>query len=237
MADNPSRVRSLLSLLRDRRSLPAKVLIFMGDNRPGYFGTWTRHSRIITPRTPFARDPIAVDYACDSGEEWEDEDGDADDVIEGADDEDGEVTSDADSEMGDFLVDDDEVELGEVATFIEERTLPNAFNFPVKRKAESGERKIGKKRKTVTALVPFATGPCWESDIGDCSYEPFHQYRIQLFNGLRLSVLPCGCSVTERLPSRYPISNRSFHIHSDPYRQSTEGCKRYIFDLCCPVRS
>ena len=192
LADNPSRVRSLLSLLRDRHSLPAKVLIFVEDNRPGYFGTWTRHSRIITPRTPFARDPVALDYACDSGEEWEDEDGDADDVIEGADDEDGEVTSDADSEMGDFLVDDDEVEPSEARTSNEERkadSLLNGFNFLVKRKGEADERKIGKKRRTVTALVPFSTGPCWESDIGYCSYEPFHQYRIQLFNGLCLCCL------------------------------------------------
>lgn len=207
MADNPSRVRSLLSLLRNRYSLPAKVLIFVEDNRPGYFGTWTRHSRIIIPRKPFARDPVAVDYACDSGEEWEDEDaGDADDVVEGADDDDGDVASDADSEMGDFLVDDDEVEPGEVATPVEEREadpLPNAFNFPVKRKAEGGERKIGKKRKTVTALIPFATGPCWESDIGDCSYEPFHPFRIQLFNGMCLSA-PYGCSVTEELLFQIP---------------------------------
>lgn len=145
MADNPSRVRSLLSLLRNRYSLPAKVLIFVEDNRPGYFGTWTRHSRIIIPRKPFARDPVAVDYACDSGEEWEDEDaGDADDVVEGADDDDGDVASDADSEMGDFLVDDDEVEPGEVATPVEER---EADPFPMLSTFRSrGRRKVARER-------------------------------------------------------------------------------------------
>jgi hypothetical protein len=180
IADNPSLVRSLLSVLRNRDFLPAKVLIFTEDARPGYFGTWTRHSRIIGPRTPFARDLVALDYAYDSGEEWEEEGtGDADDVVEGAEEDDG--VTDADSDLDSWLVDDDDV--GEIGTPLEEREvdpLPAVLNFPAKRKAEDGERKIGKKRKVVVPLVPFAKGPCWESD---CTYEPFQPYRIQLFNG------------------------------------------------------
>jgi chromatin assembly factor 1 subunit A len=183
IADNPSLVRSLLSLLRNRDFLPAKVLIFTEDARPGYFGTWTRHSRTIGPRTPFARDLVALDYAYDSGEEWEEEGaGDADDVVEGAEEDDG--VTDADSDLDSWLVDDDDV--GEIGTPLEEREvdpLPAVLNFPAKRKAEDGERKIGKKRKVVVPLVPFAKGPCWESDVGCCTYEPFQPYRIQLFNG------------------------------------------------------
>lgn len=182
IADNPSQVRWLLSVLRNRELLPAKILIFREDARPGYFGTWTRHSRIIGPRTPFARDPVTLDYAYDSGEEWEEEGtGDADDVDEGAEEDDG--ATEADSDLDSWLVDDDVEEIG---TPLEERgaePLSAVLNFPVKRKAEGGERKIDKKRKIVVPLVPFAKGPCWESDVGQCTYEPFEPYRIQLFNG------------------------------------------------------
>lgn len=182
IADNPSRVRSLLVLLRNRNVLPAKVLIFADDARPGYFGTWTRHSKVIGPRTPFARDLVALDYAYDSGEEWEDEGNDnADDVVEGAEEE--EVASDADSDLDSWLVSDDEVQ--EIGTLLDdcEADLPATLNFPTKRKADDEERKIGKKRKVVVPLVPFVKGPCWESAVGQCSYEHFQPYRIQLFNG------------------------------------------------------
>ncbi|KIM80821.1 hypothetical protein PILCRDRAFT_822100 [Piloderma croceum F 1598] len=190
IADNPSLVRSLLSVLRNRDVLPAKILIFTEDARPGYFGTWTRHSRIIGPRTPFARDLVALDYAYDSGEEWEEEGtGDADDVVEGADDDDG--VTEADSDLDSWLVDDDDI--GEIGTPLEEREvdpLPAVLNFPAKRKAEDGERKIGKKRKVVVPLVPFAKGPYWESDVGYCTYEPFQPYRIQLFNDTPYPINP-----------------------------------------------
>lgn len=106
-------------------------------------------------------------------------------MVEGAEDEDADGATEADSDLDSWLVDDDDVE--EVGTPLEEREaddLPPILNFPSKRKAEEGERKIGKKRKVVVPLVPFAKGPCWESDTGECSYEPFQLYRIQLFNGV-----------------------------------------------------
>lgn len=183
IADDPSRVGTLLSVLRNRNALPAKVLIFADNSRPGYFGTWTRHSQVIGPRKPLERDLLALDYAYDSGEEWEDEGNDnADDVVEGAEDDD--VASEADSDLDSWLVSDDEVEEIAPPSVDPELDAPAAtLNFPTKRKADDGERKIGKKRKVVIPLVPFVKGPCWESAVGQCSYEPFEPYRIQLFNG------------------------------------------------------
>ena len=185
IADDPSRVRSLLSVLRNRRALPAKILIFHEDARPGYFGTWTRHSKAFGPTTHLnrARDPIAMEYDYDSGQEWEDEGNDnADDVHEGADDED--VASEADSDLDSWLVSDDEVEEIPAPSADSEVEALTTLNFPSKRKADDGERKIGKKRKVVVPLVPFVKGPCWETSVGQCSYEPFESYRIQLFNGM-----------------------------------------------------
>ncbi|KAI0063406.1 hypothetical protein BV25DRAFT_1854444 [Artomyces pyxidatus] len=190
ISDDVGAVRTLLSRLRDRTQFPAKVLIFHEDERPGYFGTFTRHTRIIGPRRPWARDVVALDYGYDSGEEWGgEEEGGGDDVADVSDDDrDEEADS---SDLDGWLVDGDEKE---VATPIDEREGLDAFPFPPlpepskgKRKADVGEEKGGdgakaKKRKVVVPLVPFIKGPLWEREVGKCEYDPFKQYRIQFFN-------------------------------------------------------
>ena len=181
------KVRALLAVLRDRRAIPAKVLIFEEDARPGYFGTWTRSSRAVGPRAPFARDVLALDYAYDSAEEWEgEEESGGDDVVEDAE-EDEAGEGEDDSDMEGWLVDDEELE--DPGTPLEEREespdvmLVDVPYVPAKRKSAPEAGKQGKKRKVVVPLVPFTKGPCWESTIGLCSYEPFDSYRIELFNG------------------------------------------------------
>jgi chromatin assembly factor 1 subunit A len=192
VSGDTSAVRAILSHLQDRTRIPAKVLIFREDERPGYFGTFTKSSRLVKPRRPFARDDIATDYAYDSGAEWgEEEEGGGDDVLGDSDDErDDEEESD---DLDGWLVDGEDEE---VVTPIEEREGLDSFPFPpapvpegskVKRKAgkerETDTESKSKKRKVVVPLVPFIKGPCWETAIGECDYEPFNQYRIQLFNG------------------------------------------------------
>ncbi|KAI6022716.1 chromatin assembly factor 1 subunit A-domain-containing protein [Pisolithus marmoratus] len=184
IAGDPSQVRHLLKILSDRRLLPAKVLIFNEDARPGYYGTWTRNSRIIGPRSPFARDFLARDYGYDSGEEWEDEDpAQADDVVDDAEDDDADG-DEVDSDLDSWLVDDEEVE----TPSLPDSRDPSPFSTnnlimpPPKRKGEGLGKQQEKKRKVVVQLVPYAKGPCWESSIGKCEYEPFEAYRIQLFN-------------------------------------------------------
>ncbi|KAJ7046609.1 chromatin assembly factor 1 subunit A-domain-containing protein [Mycena alexandri] len=186
-------VRSMLTQLSDRDIVPAKVFIFADDARPGYFGTWTRNSRIIGPRTPFARDVAVFDYGYDSGEEWEEEAaGDADDVIDDGEDEDGEV-EDADSDLDSWLVDDED-EPQTPQTPADSRGGSPVFSTlraPVKRKAEATEDpKLAKKRKVVVPLVPFAKGPAWEQTIGRCEYNMFNSYRIQLFNDTPFPIDP-----------------------------------------------
>lgn len=191
VAGDDAEVRRLLGLLRDRRAIPVKVLSFHEDARPGYFGTFTRNSREIGPRAPFAKDPVQVDYTYDSGEEWAEEDaGDADDVVEDAEDE-GEGEDEPDSDLDSWLVDDDDIE--DPGTPIEERMSSPGFpdidmpppGISGKRKAKEDKEKngAGKKRRVVIPLVPFAKGPEWETHVGRCAYEPFKAYRIQLFNG------------------------------------------------------
>ncbi|KAL4077340.1 chromatin assembly factor 1 subunit A-domain-containing protein [Scleroderma yunnanense] len=191
IAGDPAHVRQLLIALNDRKLFPAKVLIFKEDARPGYYGTWTRNSRIVGPRTPFAQDLLARDYAYDSGEEWEDEDvSQADDVVDDAEDDDADG-DEPDSDLDSWLVDDEEME---VPLALDPRDLsPSFIDVPIpssKRKAEGRDKQLVKKRKVVVPLVPFAKGPCWESVVGQSDYEPFEAYRIQFFNDVPCPIDP-----------------------------------------------
>ena len=184
VAGDTSAVRRLTKLLECRDVIPAKVFIFHEDTRPGYFGTFTRTSNIINPRRPLKRDFVALDYSYDSGEEWEQEDEEADDVTSLNGSADGDDAS-VDSDMDSWLVDDDAVE--ELGTPISERAgSPTLFLRPPTPKRKPAASSLGpreaKKRKVVP-LVPFCKGPLWELELGRCSYEPFRSYQIQTFNG------------------------------------------------------
>ncbi|EIM90432.1 uncharacterized protein STEHIDRAFT_119429 [Stereum hirsutum FP-91666 SS1] len=198
VTDDATTVRRLLSDLRNRNKLPVKALMFHEDVRPGYYGTFTRRSQFVGPRTPFGRDDVAVDYSYDSEAEWEgEEEGGGDDVANGSDEEKEESDSE-DDELKGWLVDDDEEE---VVTPIEERDGLEEFPFLLlgdsaskgKRKAVEQEKpkkdngtKV-KKRKVEVALIPYTKGPCWESHIGESE---FSQYRIHLFNDTPYPINP-----------------------------------------------
>ncbi|KAF8590541.1 hypothetical protein K439DRAFT_1329713 [Ramaria rubella] len=181
-------VRKLTALLRDRRKIPVKVLIFAENNRPGYLGTWTRGSPMVTPRTPFQRNLLCFDYDHDSDAEWEEEtaEGEVDDVdsLNGSLEDD---VSTVGSDMADWLVEGDEMDL-------EQLPIQDNFNLPprissVKRKSTGSHEAHSKKRKIVP-LVPFQKGPIWEKEAGVCGYEPFKPMRIQLFNDTPFPIDP-----------------------------------------------
>jgi len=213
IGQNDDLVRVIVDKLRDRSLLPAKALSFHTDARPGYFGTWTRSSRVIGPRTPLAKDTLVLDYGYDSGEEWEEEPvGDADDVVDDGEEEDGDG-EEADSDLESWLVDDDD----EPAISIHDKSSPPPLldltvAVPtLKRKADDAEKQKGKKRKVVLPLTPFAKGPVWESTIGQCDYDPFNPYRIQFFNGILLSLVHSFFHLIERrLDTPFPIDPFSY---------------------------
>lgn len=51
----------------------AKLLQFHENYRPAYYGTWRKHSSIITARRPWQLDTNFFAYDVDSDEEWEEE--------------------------------------------------------------------------------------------------------------------------------------------------------------------
>jgi len=172
-------------------------------------GTWTRTTNLIGPRRPLGQDPVALDYSYDSDAEWEDEDpNDGDDLLDNDDkeEEDGE-RSDEDSEMDDWLVDDLEEEEEE-----EEGTAPpedmDVFEMDPKGQAiasvpfksinsvnakppgglvnflQPRKKKIKPiGRRFDSKLVPFSTGPHWQDNLGETSYDGFKGCQIEFLNG------------------------------------------------------
>ena len=218
-------VRTLLNQLQDRELFPAKILMYHEDARPGYFGTWTRSSKIIGPRRPFGKDVVEFDYNYDSGEDWEEEPmGDVDDVLQ----DDGEDvdSEEADSDLDSWLVDDDEEP--EIYQTVRDASPPGFPDFsdmpppPPKRKTVEPDKKV-KKRKVVVPLIPFSKGPCWETRIGECEYEPFNSYRIQLFNGELINV--CTAFIVVILLQTQPFLSIRSHLYQHASRNIEQASK------------
>ncbi|CAE6516729.1 unnamed protein product [Rhizoctonia solani] len=186
-------VRRLTDLLKNRRVLPAKLFYFRENARPAYYGTWTKSSPHIGPRKPFGKDE-SLDYDYDSGEDWEEE-GDGEVIVSDGSDEEEEGSED--DEEG-WLVEDDEIE--------EEPSdaMDESGDAPVKRKAKPSNEKDTKRRR-VEKLTAFQKGPCWEEEIGQCTYEAFNTYRIQLLNDCPYPVDPftfIPAKLDEQAPSK-----------------------------------
>lgn len=182
VAGDISTTRSLLNLLENRAAIPAKVLIFHEDTRPGYLGTWTRISSSIRPRQPFARDVVVIDYSYDSSEEWEEETpGEADDIADDNDDDD-EGDAEDDSDADSWLVDDNDTEAIAPMDQVDTVTLS-------KRRFEGTAGASGScKKRRVVPLVPFVKGPVWDPAITKTVEEVFTPFRVRFFNGMFLVV-------------------------------------------------
>lgn len=194
-----------LEALQDRNKVQLKLLQFESDRRPGWYGTWTKSTNLISARCPLGQDPVSLDYSYDSDADWE-ETGqvEGEDVQDGEEkEEDDSVADSEDSEMDDWLVDDLEVEEEEEARLAAEGSPMDvdseiievdATGMPVppapKPAAVTTNLLHPKKKKKVkllgrrfdSKLVPFSTGPHWESEFGKCDYELFSTYRIELLN-------------------------------------------------------
>lgn len=146
------------------------------------------------PRTPFTKDPVAFDYSYDSGEEWEEEPDDAEEVLSSAGSDEEEDAGSETEELDDWLVGDDEVEYEPGAVpDVQSRSMSPSLPNGGKRKleVEKEKEKDNKKRRTVKALVPYSSGPHWEDSVGDCQ-DHLKNYRIQLLNGTKQNFLFCA---------------------------------------------
>ena len=51
----------------------AKLLQFTENQRPPYWGTWSKRSKCVGPRKPFGQDKELFDYEYESDDDWEEE--------------------------------------------------------------------------------------------------------------------------------------------------------------------
>lgn len=143
----------------DKKTYRAKLLQFVENNRPAYFGTWRKTSRSVSGRRPFAKDLDQFDYDLDSDDEWEEE-------------EKGEELKDSDSEerVDDEEEDNDDYEIDEFFVphghlsddenqdeeYFEVEELPDGQR---KRKMLTKEKLLIEERtKKLKSLVPKAIG-------------------------------------------------------------------------------
>lgn len=173
-----------------------------------FTGTWTKSSSNILPRRPLGRDE-SLDYDYDSGEDWEEE-GDGEVIVsDGSDEED----SGSDEEEEGWLVEDEEVE--EVV----DEAAGEPSESPAKRKAKATTHDKDTKRRKVEKLVSFQKGPCWEVEIGQCTYDAFNMYRIQLLNGEPMILRPFHLVwLTTLLDCPYPVD--PFTFIPEPFDQA-----------------
>lgn len=192
-----------LEKLNNRQLLPIKLLQFQSDRRPGWIGTFTRSSKFITPRKPLGQDPLVLDYSYDSDAEWEDvEEGENVDPLDEREDEESVACSEEDSEMDDWLEDDLEEEdeampLGDSTTTLDTPASVSSSRSALVSSAPASVNTLKPKKKLKllgrrfdSKLVPYSTGPHWETKLGESSHESFAPYRIQFLNEAYLGLDP-----------------------------------------------
>lgn len=192
-----------LEKLNNRQLLPIKLLQFQSDRRPGWIGTFTRSSKFITPRKPLGQDPLVLDYSYDSDAEWEDvEEGENVDPLDEREDEESVAGSEEDSEMDDWLEDDLEEEdeampLTESAASLDAPGSVSSSRSALLSSAPTSVNTLKPKKKLKllgrrfdSKLVPYSTGPHWESTLGEPSHESFAPYQIQFLNEAYLGLDP-----------------------------------------------
>ncbi|KAG8823108.1 hypothetical protein FRC17_009407 [Serendipita sp. 399] len=230
MAGDVYSAKKLISILSDRQKLPLRWLHFYENTRPMYVGTWTKTSRHVGPRTPFAKDET-VDYTYDSGEEWfEEEEGEEMEDTEAVDDEDEEEEED---ENNDWIVDDDELEPeegGGLVLSLDEIGSETAHLVTKgKRRAEGGHFGFkGTKRRKVMPLKPDCKGPLWETQLGVPQESSWSRYSIRVLNDVPLFIDPLKYYPDNPQPATkgtdgFAIPALPDHILSGPSATSTPG--------------
>jgi chromatin assembly factor 1 subunit A len=184
--------------LHNRAIVPVKVLSFQAtDRRPGYVGTFSKTSRTIRPRKPFSKDSTIFNYDYDSEEEWEEEDvADGEDVNSEAgnrsDVEEDEADSEAGSDQGGWMCDDDVVEFQEGYNFDMDVAMNGTDGTDAtdlerqqraQKKKEQGLKDANARKKgAAVKLQPYIRGPFLERRIGQVN-EVFQDMTVCFLNG------------------------------------------------------
>jgi len=145
----------------------AKLLQFHENQRPAYWGTWTKKSTFVSGRRPFGKDEERFEYDYDSDDDWEEEE-------EGESLSDNEDDKEKEEEKDDYEVDNEFfVPHGYLSDEEEEKDEDEVFNpetakEKAKEKLKNAEKEFEKEHKKKTQqLKPRLWGVCFEGETLD----------------------------------------------------------------------
>lgn len=167
------------------QSLPQqkiKLLLFHDNVRPAYFGTFSKVSKVIKGRKPFAEDKEHLDYDFDSDAEWEDV-SEGEDLDKSDDEEEEEKDqNDPDNEEEEFVVPDnylsDDEGIKEEADIAVASDLPHTKEDKRKKLMELSKMK---NPQLVSDVARSITGPVFDVTPEDANYEKLKVYRVISF--------------------------------------------------------
>lgn len=173
----------------DKKIYRAKLLQFVENNRPAYFGTWRKRSRYVTGRRPFGKDAKCFDYELDSDDEWEEEEQEKGEELKDSDSE--ERVEDEEDDGDDYEIDEFFVPHGHLSDdenqdeeYFEVEELPDGQR---KRKMLTKEKLLIEERtKKLKNLVPKAIGCLFVENSDEfetkAKFGPMRKYRVVFVN-------------------------------------------------------
>lgn len=156
-----------------------KLLQFKENNRPAYWGTWSKCSKHINPRNPLAKDKELLDYEVDSDDEWEEEEpGESISHSEGE--QDDEEEDDDDDDDG-FFVPHGHLSDGEGVSDGEGKLSAETKKLRERLKAKEWDDLTRTRR--CQRLEPVVIGCVWESEGADsAALQKLLPYKGQRFD-------------------------------------------------------
>merc|ERR1712223_1913223 len=140
----------------------AKLLQFHSNQRPPYWGTWSKNSIKIGPRRPFAKDSNHFDYEFDSDDDWEEEEG-GESLSDEEKDNEEEPEEDEDDDDGFFVghgvLDKDEAHLIES----DDESLPKNIETSMKSRDQL-EEEYKRQKSMPPKLKPRVFGCFWKNN-------------------------------------------------------------------------
>ena len=169
----------------DKKTYRVKLLQFVENTRPAYFGTWRKKSRSVTGRRPFGKDLIYFDYELDSDDEWEEEDQEKGEELKDSDSE--ERVEDEEEDNDDYEIDEFFVPHGHLSDdenqdeeYFEVEELPDGQR---KRKMLTKEKLLIEERtKKLKSLAPKAIGCLFVENTDEfetrAKFDRMRKYRV-----------------------------------------------------------
>ncbi|KAI6649245.1 Chromatin assembly factor 1 subunit A [Oopsacas minuta] len=222
-----------------------KLLQFVENQRPAYFGTFFKRGILVTGRRPFGIDSTIMDYEVDSDLEWEPDDPDAESIKSNDSDEDVSGSqNDSNSEDGFFVphgyLSEDEGHGSEEndEDFIEEEMMDPHASYEEKRKQKLKEKQdawLSEISKKCQLLKPFIISRISTSQLSYENLDKINKCTAVLLVDDPLQAAPPA--ITAAFPSRPKGVPDMINATSLPYftqyiHEENIGVDRAVMQFC-----